>query len=146
MGPRNDPNIIAVRKFFSAAPWLIFDSDGTGKIDGVKISVYLEGAQEPKGVFGNGTLVVEMYRLDLDPTGRENATLVYKWEMSSDEAYPWRRKKETGMGWGYGLCLQWPKKLDVGGRQVAFLVKYVRDDGRVVSASRQVLKVPIPGA
>lgn len=140
--PMMESNIIRVIKFFSADPWLCFNSDGTGRVDGVRLTVYLEGTRQPKGVFGTGTIIVEMYRLDQDARGKESAALVHKWELSSSDAYPWRAKKPTGMGWGYGLRLQWPAELNVAGRQVAFVVKYRREDGGLVSSSRQVVRVP----
>lgn len=141
-----ESNIVRVNKFFSQTPWLSFAGDGSNRVNGVRITVYLEGANEPKGVFGTGTLVVGMYRLDVDPaTGRERSTLAYEWELPPERAYVWRAKEETALGWGYGLRLQWPDDLDVGGRQVAFVVKYLREDGRIISSSRQVLKVPFVG-
>ncbi len=142
--PGMESNIIRVNKFFSADPWLCFNNDGTGRVDGVRLTVYLEGASQPKGVFGNGSILVEMYRLDRDAKGSESAALLHSWELPPHEAYPWRAKRPTGMGWGYGLRLPWPDELDVAGRQVAFLVKYRRDDGRLLSSSRQVLRVPAP--
>jgi len=148
-GAQNDPsmesNIIRVNKFFSADPWLSFDGEGAGKVDGVRCTVYLESAKQPKGVFGDGTIVVDMYRLDGAPSGGKMLTHVFKWELSPQEAYPWRAKKETMMGWGYGLRLNWGKGQDVAGRRVAFVVRYIRNDGRLISSSRQVLKVPIRG-
>lgn len=138
-------NIVAVNKFFSNVPWLIFDNDGTGRVDGVKITVYLQPAGGVKGVFGTGTLVVEMYRIDRGPDGREIPTLVQDWNLPPVATYPWRSKKAFAMGWGYGLRLRWDKHVDVAGRKVVFLIKYVREDGRVISSSRQVLRVPAPG-
>jgi hypothetical protein len=137
-----ESNIIRVNKFLSADPWLCFNSDGSGRIDGFRITVYLEGAGKPKGVFGTGTIIVEMYRIDRDQRGRESAHPVHKWELPADQAYPWRAKEASGMGWGYGLRLQWSSDLDLAGRTVAFVVKYVREDGVVISSSRQVVKVP----
>ncbi|HVP11972.1 MAG TPA: hypothetical protein VMV94_12395 [Phycisphaerae bacterium] len=143
--PGTESNIIRVSKFFNADPWLSFAADGSGRVDGVRITVYLEGPNAPKGVFGDGTLIVEMYRLDHEKRGREVPTLVHKWELPPDQAYPWRAKQATGMGWGYGLRLQWPAELDIQGKQVAFVVKYRRTDGRIVSSSRQVVNVPGAG-
>jgi hypothetical protein len=140
--PAAESNIIRVSKFFSADPWLSFANDGSGKVDGVRITVYLEGPSAPKGVFGTGTIVVDMYRIDYEKHGRENAVQVHKWELPSDAAYPWRAKEKTGMGWGYSLRLQWPAEIDVQGRHVAFVVRYVREDGRVINSSRQVIRVP----
>lgn len=148
--PRRNPqvssNIVRVNKFFSVDPWLSFSADGSGKIEGVRFSVYLEDAKVPKGVFGTGTLLVEMYRIDRDPNGREKTAKIFEWELPPDKAYPWRAKRETMMGWGYGLRLQWDPALDIEGQLVAFVVRYVHEDGRVCSSSRQVLKIPLAGS
>jgi len=137
-----ESNIVRVNKFFKESPWLCFNNDGGKRVDGVGFSVYLEGPNKPKGVFGTGTLVVNMYRLEFGPDGREVPVEVYKWEMPADQAYVWRAKQRTALGWGYGLRLHWDDKIDVVGKQVAFVVKYVREDGREISSSRQVFKVP----
>lgn len=138
-------NVVRVTKFFNQNPWLSFTSDGSAMVDGVGFAVYLEGADGPRGVFGTGTIVVTMYRLDFDPLGREMATPVHEWVLPPDKAYPWRSKRATALGWGYGLRLQWPETVKVAGKQVAIIVKYVREDGREISSSRQVLKVPVGG-
>lgn len=144
--PAPQSNVVRVTKFFSQNPWLSFTSDGSAKVDGVGFAVYLEGTEGPRGVFGTGTIVVTMYRLDFDPLGREMATPVHEWVLPPDKAYPWRAKRPSALGWGYGLRLQWPDSVKVGGKQVAFIVKYVREDGREISSSRQVIKVPISGS
>ena len=143
--PPPESNIVRVNKFFSQTPWLSFKNDGSGTVDGVSFTVYLESASQPKGVFGTGSMVVLMYRLNHDPLGREVITPVYQWELPPDKAYPWRSKKSSAMGWGYGMRLRWPENLDVGGKPVVFIVKYIREDGREISSSRQVLKVPVGG-
>jgi hypothetical protein len=150
-GPEREPpmeqNIVRVNKFFHAHPWLVFDNDGTDQIDGIRFAVYLEGPGRSSGVFGSGTMVATMYRLDVDTkTGREIPTKVQDWEMPPDKLYPWRCKKQTLLGWGYGLRLHWNNKLDLEGRQIAMVVKYIREDGKVITSSRQVLKVPMHNA
>lgn len=143
--PGMESNIIGVTKFFAATPWLVFNSDGSGRVDGVKFNVYLEGPHGPKGVFGTGDILVDMYVIEKAPDGSEVARRIHQWEFSSRDAYPWRCKKETSIGWGYGLRLNWPDTIDVGGRQVAFVVRYRRDDGKVINSSRQILRVPAIG-
>lgn len=138
-----EQNIVRVNKFFHANPWLTFNNDGSDRVDGIRFSVYLEGPHRSGGVFGSGTMVVSMYRLDVDQTGRERPTKVHEWELPSEQAYPWRAKKKSLLGWGYGLRLQWDDKLRLEGRQVAMVIKYVREDGQVISSTRQVLKVPV---
>ncbi|MBI5765427.1 MAG: hypothetical protein HZA51_18110 [Planctomycetes bacterium] len=141
-----EPNIVRVNKFFSSEPWLSFESDGTNRPDGVKFSVYLEGPRKSAGVFGTGRMVVTMYRIDINPVGEEMATQVYEWDLPADKCYVYRAKAQTALGWGYGLRLQWDRGLDLSGKQVAFLVKYIREDGKVITSSRQVLKLPKNGS
>jgi hypothetical protein len=138
----SESNIVRVNKFFSSDPWLSFSGDGTNRIDGVRFNLYLESATKPEGVFGTGHIVVSMYRIDHDPARREVAVPLHEWNLSPQDAYPWRAKKKTALGWGYGMRLQWGDKVDVAGKTVAFVIKYVREDGKVISSSRQVLKVP----
>ncbi len=140
--PGMESNIVRVNKFFGANPWLSFKSDGSSAVDGVRCTVYLEGAAQPKGVFGNGTILVDMYELVEGLESKEQPRQIHQWRMGPDEAYAWRAKKETYMGWAYSLRLNWPDHLDVAGRQVAFVVRYIRDDGRIINSSRQVLRVP----
>jgi hypothetical protein len=141
-----ESNIVRVNKFFSSDPWLNFGADGTNKIDGVRFAVYLESANKSTGVFGTGRILVTMYELTRDAFGKEAATQIYEWDMPSEKAYPWRAKQMTALGWGYGFRLHWDPKLDLAGRQVAFVVKYFREDGRVITSSRQAVKVPAEDA
>ncbi|MCG8408765.1 MAG: hypothetical protein MI923_26465 [Phycisphaerales bacterium] len=138
-------DIVRVNKIFGQFPWLSFNSDGSDRINGFKCSIYLEGSQSnSKGVFGNGTIVVTMFRLDTGPNG-EVATPVFEWMLPPDVAYQFRAKEPTLLGWGYGLRLKWDDNVKVVGSKIAILIKYVRDDGSVVRSSRKVLRVPMTG-
>src|SRR5690606_21529199 len=74
-----ESNIIRVNKIFDSFPWLSFSNDGSGRVNGFKCAVYLEGPHSTKGVFGSGTLVITMYRLDYDQYGREVPNEVKCW-------------------------------------------------------------------
>jgi hypothetical protein len=138
-------NIVQVTKFFGEFPWLSFSSGEAGTIDGFKCALYLSTpTSQGKGVFGSGTLVIEMYRLDNSPQG-ETATLVQTWELPPQDLYMFQSTKPTMLGWGYGLRLRWDEKVDVRGRKIALLIKFIREDGRIVHAQRQVLRVPLYG-
>lgn len=141
-----ESDIVAVHKFFDDTPWLLFSSDGTGRVDGVKITVYLEGAGKGKGVFGSGTIIVTMYRIARDAQGAEIVKPIHTWEMDAERAYVWRAKHETALGWGYGLRMQWPSDLDVAGQEVAFDVKYERESGQVIASRPQRFLVPSIGS
>ena len=140
-----ESQIVRVNKFFSSNPWLNFEGDGTNRIDGIRFTVYLEGPNGPSGVFGTGRMIVTMFRIDQLPDGSESVSQIYDWDLPPEKAYAWRAKKKTAMGWGYGIRLNWDKNMDLSGKQIAIIVKYIREDKSVVTSSRQVLKVPRDG-
>ena len=141
-----EPNIVRVNKIFESFPWLSYSSDGSGRVDGFKCAVYLESpTSRSKGVFGRGTIVVNMFRLEKDATGREMAVPVQEWQLPPETAYSFQSKNPTALGWGYGLRLRWDDNVSVAGSVVAIVIKFIREDGRVVSSSRKVLRVPVTG-
>lgn len=138
-------DIVAVNKFFNVNPWLCYNDDGTGRVNGVRFSLYLQSAAGTKGVFGTGTIVIQMYRLDQDEQRRELPVLVQEWQFSPEQAYAFRARQASALGWGYGFRLRWDDTASVEGRKVAFVIKYIRGDGRVVVSSRQVAEIPVHG-
>ena len=150
--PRSDiRRIIAT---FAPVPWLVFDSESGGKIDGFKCSVFLispvtdpkTGKVRDSGVFGSGTIIVEMYLIEYGSQGRRTTTLLQTWELPPEEAYPWRsREAKYPFGWGYGLRLPWDKKYDLVGEEIGIMIKYRRDDGIVVGTRMKELHVPLRG-
>ncbi len=143
--PAPQSNIIRVNKICNEYPWLNFTGGGDGRVEGFKCTVYLTSPDSVKGVFGSGTIIVSMFRLDRDPSGNEIPTPVQEWELPPEVAYLWQTKKPSLLGWGYTLRLQWDKGIEVEGRKIAVVIKYVREDGRVISASPQILRVPKQG-
>ncbi len=146
-------DIVRVFLIYPTVPWLVFDDQGGGVVDGFTCSAYLispvydpvSGKIHEKGVFGTGTIVVEMYRMDADAAGRTIPVLVQTWELTPDKAMRYRGRKPKYLGWGYGLRLKWDKDVKVVGEDVAIVVKYVREDGRTVTRPRQQLHVPRRG-
>ncbi len=143
--PAPQSNIIRVNKFFNEYPWLNFTGGGDGRVEGLKCTIYLTSPDSLKGVFGSGTIIVSMFRLDRDPSGNEIPTPVQEWELPPEVAYLWQTKKPSLLGWGYTLRLQWDKGIEVEGHKIAVVIKYVREDGRVISAAPQILRVPKKG-
>ncbi len=147
-------DIVRVFLIYPTVPWLVFDDQGGGRVDGFTCSVYLispvydpvSGKTHEKGMFGSGTIVVEMYRLGVDAAGREVSALVQTWDLPPEQAMRFRGRKPKFLGWwGYGLRLRWDKDVNVTDEDVAIVVKYVRDDGRVVPTRRKVMHVPSRG-
>lgn len=147
-------DIVQVATFVPTNPWLVFDPLD-GRIDGFKCTVYLgallknqpDGKKDGiKGFFGDGTIIVQLFQDATKPGERTKMTLAHSWELSPDDAYPWRAREMSLLGWGYGLRLQWPKELDLSGKNIAILVSYRRTDGRLISSSKPIERhVPIRG-
>lgn len=143
-------DIVQVINFVPTNPWLVFDPLD-GRIDGFKTTIYLsanvEGTKDGiKGFFGDGTIIVQLFSEVAEQGARPQMKLAHSWELSPAEAYPWRAKEMSLLGWGYGLRLQWPKELSLAGKNVAILVSYRRSDGRLISSSKPIVRhVPIRG-
>jgi len=146
-------DIIRVVKIINTNPWLKFDPLGS-KVDGFRCTLYLSapvvgesGREGEKGVFGAGTIIVQMFAVEFDKnTKRDVLREIHKWELDRDEAYKYRAKKAEALGWGYGLRLRWPDGLDVAGQKVAFHMSYRRQDGGVIPSSRPTIRrVPVSG-
>ncbi|MCB9855869.1 MAG: hypothetical protein H6818_09310 [Phycisphaerales bacterium] len=143
-------DIVQVINLTPTNPWLIFDPLD-GKIDGFKTTVYLsatvEGTKDGiKGFFGDGTIIVQMFSDVSEEGARSEMKLAHTWELSPAEAYPWRAKEMSLLGWGYGLRLQWPSELNLSGKKIAILVSYKRTDGRMISSSKPIVRrVPVRG-
>ena len=122
-------------------PWLNFDNPPRDVPGGIKITIYLVGSKSPMGVFGEGTLAVDMYRMEEGADGEELPVLAHRWEFDTEEAFRYGTIKRKRRGWGYGLRLNWGDA-DVLGKEVMFLVSFKRPDGRVIQARRTFFKVP----
>jgi len=136
----DDANIIGVRKFIMQEPWLSFSPDGLRQVDGFKATIYLESGTTGKGAFGDGNIRVSMYTVDREG-GSEHLRLAVQWELTPEQTVPWRVKKATRLGWGYGLRLPWGDA-DVGGKEVEVVFQFLRKDGTVVSSEPIRLRVP----
>ncbi len=138
--PKDDPNIIGVRKFIAQEPWLSFSKEGLRQADGFKATLYLESGTSGKGAFGDGIIRISMYTVEPD-TGGEHLRLAVQWELAPEQTLPWRVKKATRLGWGYGLRLPWGDA-DVSGHEVEVSFQFLRKDGAIISAEPVRLRVP----
>lgn len=138
--PPDDPNVVGVRKFVSQEPWLSFNREGLRQAEGFKATVYLESGTTGRGAFGDGTLRISMYTVDRDSKG-ERLRLAKRWEISPEDSIPWRARRPTQLGWGYGLRLPWGDA-NVAGKEVEFVFQFVRKDGAMLSAEPIRMKVP----
>ena len=81
-----------------------------------------------RGLFGEGTIVVDLYRIGVDEEGNEATTKVHEWTFDAERAVPFRSKQRTALGWGYQLRLHW-EDLDVAGQEIELRISFRRPDG-----------------
>ncbi len=135
-------NIVSVATFVDKrSPWLNFDDPPRDVPGGIKIPLYLTSHDSPLGVFGDGTLHVDMYRVDKAPDGSEEPAHLRRWTYDTQQAYMFGTRKKQRVGWGYQLMLNWGD-VDVLGREVMFIVSFERLDGRMIRGKRIYFKVP----
>ncbi len=142
MGPKVSPDIIRVSTFYNKQnPWLNFDRPPRPVPGGVKFTVYLSSPDTALGVFGDGVIHVDLFRVDSDADGDPVQTPLRRWSFDKDQAYPYRVRRKSRLGWAYGFRLPWGE-VDVLGKEVMFLVSFERRDGRVIYGQPVRLKVP----
>ncbi len=135
-------NIVQIVKFWPREPWVRFRRDIAPAVDGIRTaSVFLVDGATRKGMFGDGTIIVDMYQIEADEEGYEVAEKVYTWSFDAEEAMPFRSRKRTVQGWGYQLRLHW-EDLDLAGQEIELRISFRRLDGQVVNSSGQRFRVP----
>lgn len=137
-----EKNVSAVAAFYNPYnPWLW--NDDRSKIIGLLINaMYLIGPNS-LGAFGDGTIHPRLYVLE-GPTGANAKTprLVKEWTFNPQEAMPWRSKKKTAMGWGYGPRLIWGDGVDLAGKEIRITISFERTDGKVFHSRDKEFIVP----
>ena len=139
--PRVHRDIVTVNTFYSAKPWLNFDVPPRNVPDGFKFTLYMTGAGSARGVFGDGTIHIDMYRVETDAGGETTRPHARRWSFDTEQAYPYRAKRQVRFGRGYGFRLDW-QEAEVLGKEVMIVASFERFDGRVISSQPKYLKVP----
>lgn len=139
--PSVSTDIVQVATFYNQEPWLNFDPIPTDVPGGLRFTLYLAPTGSPKGVFGDGTIHVEMYRVERAADGKVETALVRRWSFTTDEARVYRARDKRRLGWGYGIRLDWGD-VDVLGREIMVIVSFERKDGRTVRGRPKNFQVP----
>lgn len=136
-----EPNVVSAVAFYkSMSPWL-WNADQT-KVSGIYVSaLYLLGPKS-LGVFGDGTIRPRMFVVEPGKDGRKHTRQIKEWSFNVEEAIPFRAKEKRTLGWGYGIPLGFGDDLDVSGREIQMVICFERNDGRLVTSSKQTFLVP----
>ncbi len=134
-----EPNVVSAVAFYKMSPWL-WNADHT-RVSGIYVSaLYLLGPNG-LGVFGDGTIRPRMLQVELGKDGKRHVRQVKEWTFSVEEAVPFRAKERRTLGWGYGILLAFDD-VDVSGREIQMVICFERNDGRLVTSSKQTFLVP----
>ncbi len=133
-------NIVQIVPIWRHFPWM---KDGDETV-GLVSRVYFVESGESKGAFVTGPIGAELYLLERDRDGRLVRGLAHQWKLDRAAAAGLRIRKVSPMGYSYGLPLQWPADMDLGGRQVEVVITYARADGHVIRSNAKRLRVPLP--
>ncbi len=122
---------------YDQKPWLNLDSAGDRDPEGLHYRIFLdEGAGS--GVFRNGVLRVEMYRIDRMSADRIERTLVSDWEYPTSA---FQQVKSNILGSGYHLRLRWALK-ELAGHEIEMITQFKDTDGNIVRSATKRLHVP----
>jgi hypothetical protein len=137
-----EATIVKVLTIWQAQPSIIDPTDGVTPI-GLQLTLYLIDDQQ-RGVFGDGIIRLRMVVVDRDPTGRVlDRQQVKTWEWTTAQAIPFRSRRVTYLGQGYGLLATWGD-VDVLGKEIEVHPEFVRQDNRIVTGAVKSLKIPPP--
>lgn len=137
-----EAGIVKLLTIWQADPFIRDPADGVTPI-GFRLTLYLINEQQ-RGVFGNGTIRLRMVLVERDPSGKMlGKKHVQTWQWNTAEAVPFRSKRVSYLGWGYGLLVSWDSA-EVPGKEVEIHPEFVRRDNRLVTGSVKSLKVPPP--
>ena len=137
--PAPDKNVNSVHMLIKQEPWISFKDDANP--GGLQINLFLGSGSSDKGVYGDGTIEINMYRTVARRDGRKARVLVKKWEFDPEQALPYLLRRPTAFGWGYGFRLNWGDA-DVLGKEVMLVTRFIRPDGQIVAGQPKHLKVP----
>jgi hypothetical protein len=137
-------DIISVATFQDKrSPWLNYDQPARDIPNGIKFPVYLTSRDSSLGVFGDGTLLVDMYLIRRSEDGSQDPLHIKNWAFNTEEAYLFGFREKRRLGWGYQLYLNWSDiTTDVRGKEVMFIVSFRRNEGNVVRGKRMYFRVP----
>ena len=137
-----EPNVVSIATYYTPYnPWLW--TPDRSRVRGIIINAFYLGGPKNLGVFGDGVIRPTMYLLDTSQQSKQPPRLLKEWSFDPNQAMPFRAKKQTAMGWGYGrLPLVWGDELDLGGKEIRITVSFERRDGAIVHSGKKDFRVP----
>lgn len=139
LAPRDD--IVSIYQFYQVEPWT---QDEEKRVNGLSARVYFSSAQNGKGIFVPGPIQVRLHVLQRRPDGTYERQPAFQWVFSEQDAQLFRVTKTSTLGDSYGFVLQWPKELELAGRDIELRFSYTRTDGKEILGRPITFRVPTP--
>jgi hypothetical protein len=141
VGPRLHKNIVQVSRFYNKQnPWVNFDKPPRRVPGGVKVTVYLSTPDRDVGVFGDGSINFDLYRIDRIPGQPPVQTHLHRWNYPPEKAARYRAP-ESRLGRGYRVVLNWGD-IDVFEEEIMIQVTFERVDGQILQGRPMYFHVP----
>ncbi len=136
-------NIVTVPRFYNKEnPWINFEDPPTDEPQGIKIVLYMQSPDQKLGIYGDGTIVANIYDVEKTSGGPEKRTHLKQWAFDPDQAAIFHGKRSR-LGQPYFLVLAWPE-LNLVGKEILIAISFQRKDGRLVKARPVHIRVPGP--
>ena len=134
-------DIVRVSRYYNKqSPWINFDDPPSKGPGGIRMVVYLKSSKGHLGVFGDGTIHVNLYHIEKGPDGETVENHLKRWSFDAEQAVLYHTPR-VRLGRGYQLRLNWGDA-DILGKEAMFTVSFERYDGRVIHGQSMYLKVP----
>lgn len=138
LGGSTRSDIYKVVCFYPANMWRSFDEAGDRNIEGFTFILYLISESTERGALANGNVEVQLFRVDTVGEKQSNRVLAYQWSRPTSEL---AQRNPTKLGHGYQPSVNWGD-LDLFGKELEILVRYVAPDGTIIPSRTATLTVP----
>jgi hypothetical protein len=129
-----------VHCLYDVKPWLTnLDREGDRDAEGIRYRVFLVDGRG-RTALRDGTLHVEIYRVDPAPNGQRTRTLVNDYHYLTSDVH--RIRKPGELGPGYFLYLAFADKHEVLGREIEIQTSFEDPFGNKARGATKPFRVP----
>lgn len=130
-------SLVRLACLYDQKPWLNLDKASDRDPEGIHYMVFAHTGGG-RGMFVDGTFLIEMYQIDRNAAGALERKLVSDWIVPTDTV---QRIKSKLWGEGYHLRLRWATK-DIAGHEIELVTRFKDRNGNVAVAGIKQFRVP----
>jgi hypothetical protein len=134
-------DVIRIIPYWSQVPWL----KSSDVVVGFGVRVYFVSGETEVGTFVPGQ--IQILTNLLTPEGDYlRRSLVHQKTIVGQEEVGFRVRRKSPIGYSYGFPVRWPDDLNLAGKQIEVLIRYVRTNGTTIDSASKRLRVPLSSA